>query len=298
MSFEHPPSTGPGSAEAGRVVRASWGELVRLGLLDLDERLETLEAATGFVWRGAWDADTAYNAGDLVSHNGKIWRATGSIPVASPADEPGVTSPSEWELFLEISTALDDLSDVSIGSPLADGDVLTYDTSSSPPAWINAQPSGANTPVIVTPTAGADVSTSSDTTPNNDPALLFAAEANEEYVIDMLVNFTSGTDATIDASITFSVPAGATITWGAISYPTTATTIDVARHYTRYQSVSLVNNGVISTAVIDASPVFIHALVRMSSTAGNVVFQWSQANSSLTALVRKADSYLRYQKKA
>ena len=141
MAFEALPSTGPGSAEAGRVVRASWGEQVRLNFDDHEERIQDLEAASALTWRGAWDADTAYSGGDLVSHNGSVWRATGAIPVASPADEPGVSSPTEWEVFLGApDLALDDLNDVTIGSPLSDGDVLTYDATSSPPGWVNAPP--------------------------------------------------------------------------------------------------------------------------------------------------------------
>jgi hypothetical protein len=51
------------------------------------------------VWRGAYDADTAYADGDLVSHDGSTWMATaattGSVPPAAPWDlvalagEPG-----------------------------------------------------------------------------------------------------------------------------------------------------------------------------------------------------------------
>lgn len=98
MAFEHPPATGAGSATAGFVVRASWGELVRLGLLDLDTRLEDVEAAVGGEWRGTWDADTDYNAGDIVQHEGSSYRASVAIPAASPADEPG-SSPSDWVLI-------------------------------------------------------------------------------------------------------------------------------------------------------------------------------------------------------
>jgi hypothetical protein len=98
MSFEHLPSTGAGSATAGRVVRASWGELVRLALVDIDARTIDLEATIGGEWRGAWDADTDYNAGDIVQHNGSSYRTSVAIPVESPADEPG-SSPSDWVLI-------------------------------------------------------------------------------------------------------------------------------------------------------------------------------------------------------
>jgi hypothetical protein len=105
MAFEALPSTGAGSAEAGRVVRASWGELVRLNFDDHEERIQDLEVSSALVWRGEWDSGTAYNAGDLVQHNGSAWRASESIPVTSPTDEPGV-SPSAWELFASASTAI------------------------------------------------------------------------------------------------------------------------------------------------------------------------------------------------
>ncbi len=98
MAFEALPATGPGSAEAGRVVRASWGELVRLNFDDHEERIGDLEVAIGATWRGEWDAATAYNAGDFVQHNGSTYRASVAIPVESPADEPG-SSPSDWVLI-------------------------------------------------------------------------------------------------------------------------------------------------------------------------------------------------------
>jgi hypothetical protein len=98
MALNLPPESGPGSATITRFVRAAWGFLTRQALEELDERLEDVEAAISNEWRGEWDAEESYNAGDLVSHNGSTWRASDSIPVASPADEPG-GSPTEWELF-------------------------------------------------------------------------------------------------------------------------------------------------------------------------------------------------------
>lgn len=103
MAFESLPSSGAGSATVGRVVRASWGELVRLNFEDHEDRLGDLEAASGISFEGEWDADTSYQAGDVVAHNGQLWRASVAIPAASPADEPGV-SPSDWVLFLGTAT--------------------------------------------------------------------------------------------------------------------------------------------------------------------------------------------------
>jgi hypothetical protein len=98
MAFEALPATGAGSAEVGRVVRASWGEQVRLNFDDHEERIGDLEATVAGEWRGTWDADTAYIAGDIVQHNGSSYRASEAIPVDSPADEPG-SSPSDWVLI-------------------------------------------------------------------------------------------------------------------------------------------------------------------------------------------------------
>jgi len=102
MAFEALPSTGAGSAEAGRVVRASWGEQVRLNFDDHEERIQDLEAISASVWTGAWAEDTAYNAGDIVQHNGSSWRASEDIPIQSPDVEPGQTSPDPW---VEIAAA-------------------------------------------------------------------------------------------------------------------------------------------------------------------------------------------------
>ena len=101
MAFEELPATGAGSAEAGRVVRASWGELVRLDLNDHEDRIQDLESVSAAVWRGDWEVDTSYNAGDIVQHNGSSWRASESIPTQSPDIEPGETSPDPWVVIAE-----------------------------------------------------------------------------------------------------------------------------------------------------------------------------------------------------
>lgn len=95
MSVELPPESGPGSATITRFVRAAWGFLIRNALLELDGRLEDVEAAIVGTWRGDWDAETDYNAGDIVQHEGGSWRASEAIPATSPPDEPG-SSPSSW----------------------------------------------------------------------------------------------------------------------------------------------------------------------------------------------------------
>jgi hypothetical protein len=99
MAYEPLPSTGPGSATVGFVARASWGEQVRLDFEDHEDRLQDVEAAVAGVWRGAWEPDTTYNAGDIVQHDGGSWRASESIPAQSPDVEPGTTSPDPWVLI-------------------------------------------------------------------------------------------------------------------------------------------------------------------------------------------------------
>ena len=152
---------------------------------------------------------------------------------------------------------------------------------------------------VLTVMPTTDETLASSTTLQNDDALLFAAEANTTYFVQLYVNFTSGTDSTIDAGLAWSVPAGATATWGGDMFNTSATSIDASgRHFTRYQSVSQLNHGVISTATIDASPAILVAIVKIGSTSGNVNLQWAQVNSSATNLVRKTDSALTYWKVA
>lgn len=144
--------------------------------------------------------------------------------------------------------------------------------------------------------ASADESVSSNTTPQNDDALVFAADASAVYVVEVHACFTSSTDSTVDVNMSWSIPASATITWMVECYPATATSIDTARNYTRYQATTTTGGGVITTATIDASPVHIWAIVRTAGTSGNVNFQFAQGTSSGTAVVRKADSFLKYRK--
>lgn len=159
-------------------------------------------------------------------------------------------------------------------------------------AWESYSVSGGPRYVV----ASSDESVTSNTTPQNDDALLFSADASAVYVIDVYANFTASTDNGIDVTMSWSIPASATITWSAQGYPATATTINEARHYTRYRAVTATGAGVLSTATIDASPVHVTAILRTAGTAGTVNFQFAQGTSSGTAVVRKADSYLKYQK--
>lgn len=191
-----------------------------------------------------------------------------------------------------IGINLDDLDDVTVPSPSA-GDVLTFDSGSG--EWVASNPSviGVAQHIVAT----ADETVTSNTSPQNDDELNVPVDANSVYIAEWLLNFTSGTAVNVDANITFTVPSGATITWSLSGYQTTATSLDAQqRHATRYQSLSSVNHGVISTATIDASPCWITAIIRTAGTAGTVTLQWAQAASSLTGLVRKADSFVRYTK--
>ena len=197
---------------AGKAIKAqSFGILVANNLDDHETRLLAVE---GSRWQGTWTA-IGYSAGDLVAHGGNVYIAT---EATTGSDEPGVGSPNPWDLFVEGALGtLDQLQDVAIGSPLADGDVLTY-RAASPAGWVNEQPSGAglgSCEVWLSPLSNAPPSSSYATfnVRNTTPILEFDSSSAEVAVFPFLLpgNYQGG-DLTVTVHWA-AVPTSGTVGW-------------------------------------------------------------------------------------
>jgi hypothetical protein len=123
----------------------------------------------------------------------------------------------------------------------------------------------------------------------NDDDLFFAVAANERWFVDVSLMIDS--NATADFNTSFTVPAGATMTWGALDTGSSTQWV--------YTTVT------VPTALADAggtkgfqSPaagtiwgVILRGIVQVGGTAGNVQLQWAQLVTSGTTIV-KAGSLL------
>ena len=123
----------------------------------------------------------------------------------------------------------------------------------------------------------------------NDDDLFFAVAANERWFVECTLMIDS--NATADFQATFTVPASATMKWGALDTGTGTTWA--------YTTVS------VPTALLDAaaargfqSPaagtiwgLVLRGIVQVAGTAGNVQLQWAQNTASGTTIV-KAGSLL------
>ena len=118
----------------------------------------------------------------------------------------------------------------------------------------------------------------------NDDELLFAVAANEIYQLDLTVYITAA-NTTMDFKCGWTVPAGTTMLWAPLSTSTTAdpafwsvpvasTPVGLLTESSSYSLGTLAGtNGVV-----------FRALVTVSSTAGNVQFQWAQNTSNASNL--------------
>lgn len=137
-----------------------------------------------------------------------------------------------------------------------------------------------------------DESIPSNTTLQDDDALLFAIAASEVWQFEFVVHASSASDTPdIKFSVTFTGAAGATGTWGHQGIQSTATTtpsvVAVSRYVFDASSPSV--GGVIAAA---DTPNRIVGVVVNSTTAGNIILQWAQNSSNATATTVKTGSYL------
>ncbi|MBX3377234.1 MAG: collagen-like protein [Phycisphaeraceae bacterium] len=141
---------------------------------------------------------------------------------------------------------------------------------------------------LIRKTAAQNVTNS--TTQTNDTHLVLAVGANEVWEFEAVLFVQSGNNSP-DVKVGFTAPAGATVTWTGLGFPTGATGNITDGNLAL---VGITGTGTASFGVINGpSPVRIRGFIATSSTAGNLQLQWSQnaANSSATTI--QANSFLK-----
>lgn len=301
MPFSPLPSSGAGSATAGRVVRAAWGEQVRLNFDDHEDRLNDLETSSAIEWRGAWSSATTYAIDDMVEHDGSSYIAT----AANSNNEPGVGSPDVWDLVAQKG---DDGGVVGswegewgAASDYAAGDVVEHNGSSwrlsevvsppdepgvgSPNSWelVAAAGDARLTPVIKT----ADEPVISSTVLQNDNELFFSVEANTKYAVKFVLLYTGATAGDFKVNVT--VPAGAAYRLGVFGLTETATGVtgpfQTSTITEASGSYTFGCSGFSAMATLDG-------VITIGATAGTVQFQFAQGTSSGTATTVLTHSYV------
>jgi len=136
----------------------------------------------------------------------------------------------------------------------------------------------------------SDTSRASTTTLSNDPDLTLAVGASKKYELDMQVVYTAAS-GTGDFKFAFAIPAsavftgtqlGAAIGTGALQNPPYQ-----AGGSLMTAPQSLIGNGPIQMQLR------VSGILAVAGTAGNLTFQWAQANSGATATIVKQGSYMR-----
>lgn len=140
----------------------------------------------------------------------------------------------------------------------------------------------------------ADESVTSSTTLQNDDALIIPVSASKRYqfILTCYV-YGAASGATMDFKCGWSVPSGTTMAWAPSGtvVSTEATFMGNAAatgHTALYTEASTPAFGLSSTAT--AHGIQFHGRIRVSSTAGNVNFQWAQNTSNANALTMETDS--------
>jgi len=135
----------------------------------------------------------------------------------------------------------------------------------------------------------SDETVNNSSTLQNDDVLVVSVEANAVYRVECQIICSSSTTA--DIKTTFTVPAGATLRWGT---------------YAPHRSVSSTTASTISANVFSAAGVadvggygtstnvlyVLRGILRMSSTAGSLQFQWAQSTADATNTTVRAGSVL------
>lgn len=134
-------------------------------------------------------------------------------------------------------------------------------------------------------TKANDQSVTSSTVLVSDSDLVLSVAASATYVVSGYLNYAGAAQGTGDLKLTFTVPAGATLSYTLVRMDTAGAT------GLTNPSGATVTNVAGTSAVADRS-VFISATLVLGGTAGSLQLQWAQNTSSTTATVVRARSWL------
>lgn len=137
---------------------------------------------------------------------------------------------------------------------------------------------------IVKPT---DQQVTSSTALQNDNDLFLPVLANATYLIDFYINYSGGATGASDLLMQWSVPAGATMRYGADFQSSAGLTVVTGATYTAGTGITAGTNGTSNLMSVRGRGSLI-----VSTTAGNLQHRWAQVTSSATPTTVRAQSYL------
>jgi len=176
---------------------------------------------------------------------------------------------------------------------IATSDITTNNASTSKHGWLPKIPNtylqvlspktGAWVQKVVYKTANETVNNNG--TPQADDELLWPVLANEIWQFDMTLYYT-GVNTTADILYGWTVPASTTMLWGAGAAGTVTDSSFMNVPVANTPGLMLSESGTQTAATNNGTVgVKISGLVTVSSTAGNVVFRWSQNTAGATNLI-------------
>lgn len=137
----------------------------------------------------------------------------------------------------------------------------------------------------------ADQSVTSSTVLVNDTDLFVPVVASATYAIDCYIRINGAATGTGDIKIAWTIPTSATMSY--TSYGTT--TSSPAVQYEATANTATTTRAVGTNGATDMG-MAIKAFIVVSTTAGNVQFQWAQNTSVGTATIVRANSWMRFQR--
>lgn len=137
----------------------------------------------------------------------------------------------------------------------------------------------------------AATSVNTQTTPQSDAELTFAASAGDVWLVEYLLDI-GALLSTTGLTLAVAVPSGSTVNVQAGVMPAVVTAADEYEKRSAVASATLTFAAAKLAAVTDAM-VRVVAYVAVSTTAGSVTLQFAQASSSGTNVTLRAGSFLR-----
>jgi hypothetical protein len=143
----------------------------------------------------------------------------------------------------------------------------------------------------------ASESVVNSTTLQDDDQLRFTIAAGESWAFEMMVIATCPASNNRDIKIAFTVPAGATIRWGA-SGPTVAVKAGSLLGDSGNYAVATGPGPLVYGVANGAVPTFIHitGVVVAGGSGGDVRMQWAQNSNGTQPVIVEQNSYLRTSK--